>query len=31
MADLFEREERVTRMADDRLALQSMILERTGA
>ncbi|GAB4259742.1 MAG: threonine synthase [Pararhodobacter sp.] len=31
MADLFERAERLTRMADDRLALQSLILERTGA
>ena len=31
MGDLFEREERVTRMANDRAALQALILERTGA
>jgi len=31
MADLFERPERVTRMANDRQALQALILERTGA
>ena len=31
MADLFARPERVTRMANDRQALQSLILERTGA
>ncbi|MCC0075976.1 MAG: threonine synthase [Rhodobacter sp.] len=31
MADLFERTERVTRMANDRQALQALILERTGA
>jgi threonine synthase len=31
MADLFERPERVTRMPDDRLALQALILDRTGA
>jgi len=31
MADLFDRPERVTRMANDRQALQALILERTGA
>lgn len=31
MADLFEREERVTRMTADRAALQTLILERVGA
>ncbi|WP_417587019.1 threonine synthase [Pararhodobacter oceanensis] len=31
MADLFERDERVTRMTGDRAALQALILERTGA
>ncbi|KPQ07988.1 MAG: threonine synthase ThrC [Rhodobacteraceae bacterium HLUCCA12] len=31
MSDLFERAERVTRMANDRQALQALILERTGA
>ncbi|MFN3954424.1 MAG: threonine synthase [Pararhodobacter sp.] len=31
MADLFERAERVTRMTNDRAALQALILERTGA
>ncbi|WP_417599698.1 threonine synthase [Pararhodobacter oceanensis] len=31
MAGLFERDERVTRMTDDRAALQALILERTGA
>ncbi|PVH28981.1 threonine synthase [Pararhodobacter oceanensis] len=31
MADLFEREERVTRMTGDLAALQALILERTGA
>jgi len=31
MADLFDREERVTRMTADRAALQALILERTGA
>ncbi|MEZ5751547.1 MAG: threonine synthase [Paracoccaceae bacterium] len=31
MADLFDRPERVTRMANDRAALQALVLERTGA
>ena len=31
MADLFQRPERVTRMTADRAALQSLILDRTGA
>ena len=31
MADLFDRPERVTRMANDRAAIQALILERTGA
>ncbi|MCC5988529.1 MAG: threonine synthase [Pararhodobacter sp.] len=30
MADLFERPERLTDMADDRAALQALIVERTG-
>lgn len=31
MADLFDRPERVTRMTNDRAALQALVLERTGA
>jgi threonine synthase len=30
MADMFERKERVTRLENDRAALQALILERTG-
>jgi threonine synthase len=30
LADMFEREERVTRLPNDRSALQALILERTG-